>query len=374
MKLSCYKMDLNYAVQVVHKAISIRGNMPILTGIYLSAQDDKLTLQATDYELGISCTIDADVETSGEIVLSGKYFQELVKKLPGDTVNISQSQGDNTVEISSNKSKFNLLNMSAEEFPEMLKLHAKAYEVNSIKVKDNILKELIKKTVFACANDESNPIYTGVLFENTLEDIRMAATNTHRLAVKKLSQNDNDKLSRLIIPSKALNELARLLVSDVPAEVEIFWDKNKIAFIFDNIYFEIRLIEGKYPEYSKIIPESFRTISILETVAFYNAVERVALIAKEGDYNNIKFTFGKDIVNLTSNTPGIGKAFESIPIKIDGDEIELTFNAKYILDILKNITSQNIIFSLNTPLSAASIRPEDDEEYIYIITPVRTSA
>jgi DNA polymerase-3 subunit beta len=390
MKLKCNKTDLNNAVQTVQKAISSKSTMPVLTGIYLSAKDGKLTMEATDYEIGISCTINSDVKTSGNIVLSGRYFQELVKKLPGDTVEISQSKEDRTIKISSMMSEFNLLSMPAEEFPVLNRIHKQQNEnnvSNSIKVKDNVLRELIKKTVFACANEDSNPVYTGALLENTLKDIRMAATNTHRLAVKKILQpaavtkddvdnyiagKQTDKLCRLIIPAKVLNELARLMVYDLPVEVEIYWEKNKVSFIFENVYFESRLIEGKYPEYSKVIPEKFNTIATIDVSLFYDAVERVSLMAKDGDYNVIKFAFTKECVNITSSNPGVGKAYESVPIKLNGDEIEISFNAKYIIDILKNITSENIIFSLNTPLSAACIKPDDEEEYVYIITPVRT--
>ena len=383
MKLKCIKADLNNAVQIVQKAISNKSTLPILTGIYLSAKEGKLTIEATDYEIGISCTIDANIEIAGDVVLSGRYFQELVKKLPGDTVEISQSREDRTIKISSMKSEFNLLTMPAEEFPVL----NKSIGQNSIKIKDNVLRELIKKTVFACATEDSNPVYTGALLENTLEYIRMAATNTHRLAVKKIPQftqitnddvdnyiagKENDKLCRLIIPSKVLNELARLMVYDLPIEVEICWEKNKVSFIFENVYFESRLIEGKYPEYNRVIPEKFNTVATIDASIFYDAVERVSLMAKEGNYNVIKFAFGKENINITSSNPGVGKAYESIPVDLDGDEIEISFNAKYIIDILKNITSQNIVFSLNTSLSASCIRPEDDEEYIYIITPVRT--
>ncbi|MDR1701593.1 MAG: DNA polymerase III subunit beta [Sporomusaceae bacterium] len=387
MKLKCAKSDLNNAVQTVQKAISNKNTVPILTGIYLSAKDGKLSLEATDYEIGISSTIDAEIEVEGNIVLAGKYFQELVKKLPGDIVEIAQNREDRTIKISSLMSEFNLLSMSAEEFPVLNRNNKQIKEgQNFIKVKDNILRELVKKTVFACATDDSNPIYTGALLENTLEDIRMVATNTHRLAIKKIRRddpitnvdidnyiagNETHKLCRLIIPAKVLNELARLMVYELPVDVEIYWEKNKVSFIFENVYFESRLIEGKYPEYFKVVPEKFNTVANINVSLFYDAVERVSLMAKEGDYNVIKFAFQKDCVNITSNNPGIGKAYESVPVNLEGDELEISFNAKYIIDILKNITSDNIIFSLTTPLSAASICPDDEEEYIYIITPVR---
>ncbi|BBB90568.1 MAG TPA: DNA polymerase III subunit beta [Methylomusa anaerophila] len=390
MKLVCMKDLLNHAAQTVQKAISSKNTMPILSGIYLSANSDenKLELQATDYEMGISCTIDADVEIPGQIVLSGRYFQELVKRLPGEMVEISSSQEDHTIKIVAGLSQFNLLSLPAEEFPvlqPMTQASAASRSINWITVKDNVLKELIRKTTFACAAEESRPIFTGALLETTTQDIRMIATNTHRLAMKKYFCQENQEIAeasdqnqlspacQIIIPSKVLNELARLLTSELPVDVNICWEKSKVSFSFENVYFEARLIEGQYPDYNRVIPHEFTTTSTINTSQFLDAVERVSLMAKDGEYNVIKFQFQPDEIVITSNNPDIGKAYESIPVSINGNELTIAFNAKYVIDILKNIGSTELEFSLNTPLSPASIKPVQDENYTYVITPVRTS-
>jgi DNA polymerase-3 subunit beta len=369
MKFTCTKELLNGAVQTVQKAVATKTPMPILTGIYLSADANKLQLQATDYEIGISCTIDAAVEEPGNIVLSGRYFQELVRKLPGETVEISSNREDRTIKITSNMAQFNFLSLPADEFPVLKPLESDTI----VTVKDNILRELIKKTVFSCANDESRPIFTGGLLEIEGPNIRMVATNTHRLALKKDVTENNQTAIKMIIPAKVLHELARLLVDEIPQDVTIYYQHNQVAFVFENVYIISRLIEGQFPDYRKVIPPSFATNVTIDSDIFADAVERVSLLAREGDYNVIKLSFAQNAVTITSNNPDIGKASETVSATIEGNELDIAFNAKYVTDILKNINSTQLIFSLNTPLSPASIKPSDDKSYTYIITPVRTN-
>lgn len=376
MKITCAKDQLNHAVQTVQKAVAAKATLPILAGIYLSAQNNKLELQATDYEIGISCAIDAQVDIPGQIVLSGRYFQELVKRLPGELVEIASSTEDRTIKITAGTSQFNLLSLPAEEFPILKPLFDKSDNNNTLIIKDNLLRDLIKRTVFACATEESRPIFTGALLESTETDVRMIATNTHRLALKKSileKSNNNSNPLKIVIPSKVLNELARLLSSELPVDVNICWEKNRVAFRFENVYLESRIIEGQYPDYNRVIPPQFGTVASINTALFMDAVERVSLMAKDGEYNVIKFQFNADEVIITSNNPDIGKAYETVPIVTDGTEITIAFNAKYVTDILKNIGATELHFSLNTPLSPASIKPVNDDNYTYIITPVRTS-
>lgn len=369
MKFSCKKEQLVHAVQIVQKAVSSKPQMPILSGIYLNAFDNTLELQATDYELGISCKIDAEIAEPGAIVLSGRYFQEVVRKLPGETVEIVTNRTDHTLKITSNTAQFNLLSLPAAEFPVLHSLEG----TTAFKLRDNVLRELIKKTVFACSTDESRPVFTGGLLEVTNSDVLMVATNTHRLAVKKEILDAFNGMIKIIIPSKILNELARVMVSEVPSDVLIECNHNQISFSFDNVYIISRLIEGQFPDYQRVVPPEFATSITISTDEFLAAVERVSLISRSGDYNVIKLSFKDSSVLITSNNPDIGKAEESVDISLSGNELDIAFNAKYVTDILKNIDSEKIYFSLNTPLSPASIRPFNDDSYNYIITPVRTN-
>lgn len=369
MKISCTKEALLHAVQTVQKAVASKNTLPILTGIYLSAANGKLEMQATDYEVAISCTIAAEIEEPGTVVVSGRYFQEVVRKLPGTTVAIHALPTEKTIQITSNSAQFNLLNFPPEEFPVISRIAGERV----FTIKDNVLRDLIKKTVFACSTDESRPIFTGGLLEVSGTDVQMVATNTHRLSLKKDHVEQAYENIKMIVPSKILAELARLLVSEHPLDVEISLNKNQVSFSYEEVYIRSRIIEGQFPDYHRVIPESFATIIELPTDSFLDAVERVSLLARDGEYNVIKLSFANNIVTITSNNPDIGKASETVTAMMDGNELEIAFNAKYVTDILKNIESEKLVFSLNTPLSPACIRPIDDTGYTYIITPVRTS-
>ncbi len=370
MKFYCSKTMLQHAVQAVQKAIATKTPLPILTGVYLSATNNTLELQATDYEIAISCSIEANVEEPGKAVVSGRYFQELVRRLPGETVEISSNQEDSTLKVSCNSANFNLLCFPYEEFPVIEKIQTAN---NQLTIKDNILRDLIKKTVFACATDESRPIFTGSLFEAENDSVKMVGTNTHRLALKKDIITPIDIPAKMIIPAKLLNELARILSSDVPSDVRIYWEKGHVAFAFDNIYLKSRLIEGSFPDYNRVIPDKFETVVFFEPQQFLDATERVSLMAKDSDYNIIKFHFDQDMITLSSNNPDVGKACETVPAAIQGPGIEIAFNAKYVIDILKNLGSDKAMMSFNNSISPACVRPADSEKYTYVITPVRTS-
>jgi len=368
MRIFCPKEELNHAVQTVQKAVATKTPLPILTGIYMSAQNGELQLQATDYEVGISCTIEATVEEPGAVVLSGRYFQEMVRRLPGETLEIATNMEDRTIKVNSQNSQFNLLSLPAEEFPVLKPISGD----NSFVIQDGILRDLIKKTVFACATDEARPIFTGGLLEADGEEVRMVATNTHRMALKRAKIATGNGNVKMIIPAKILNELARLLVSEEPKDVSLSWQKNQVGIVFDDVYINSRLIEGQFPDYNKVIPSSFATTVKLNTDQFLDAVERVSLLARDGEYNVVKFFFKDGAVVITSNNPDVGKAREIVEAATTGNELEIAFNSKYVTDILKNIDSEELVFSLNTPLSPAGIKPVDDDNYTYIITPVRT--
>ena len=368
MIISCTKEDLHQAVQIVQKAVPSKAAVPILAGIYLSARNDTLELQSTDYEISIRCRIPAVVQEPGAIVLSGRYLQDIVRRLPGDTVEISTNHDDNTIKIISKQAQFNLLYMPPEEFPILKPLVSD----NSMVLPDEVLSQLIKKTVFACSNDEARPIFTGALLEADEQGIRMVATNTHRLALQAVSDTAATPL-RIIIPSKILSELVRLLAGDEPRSVTLYWQRSQIAFEFDNVYIISRLIEGQFPDYQKVIPVSFATVVTVKTDDFMSAVNLISLLAKDGDYNVLKFSFREDDILITSNNPEVGKAKENVAAVIEGPMLDIAFNVNYINDIVKNIDTEEMIICMNTPLSPVCIRQQGDERYTYIVTPVRTN-
>ena len=369
MKFTCPKNEITKAIQINTKAISNKPQMPILSGIYIHAENNTLSIETTDYDIGIICKITANVQEEGAIVVPGRYFSDVIKTLPGDTIELSSNNEKNTITIKSNTAKFNLLSMSATDFPKIQKLESD----NNITIRSNILTDLIRKTSFACSSEMVRPIFTGCLLELNNIELTMAATNTHRLAVKKeiMDNNDITVSSKLIIPAKILNDLSSLLNADIPINIDITYSHNQISFTYENIYIVSRLIEGQFPDYTNVIPPSFDTVATIRTHDLQEAIDRVSLISRSNQYNIINLDFTAENLLLSSNNPEIGKAEENISIKLNGQPINISFNAKYILDVLKYIDTDELNFSFNQPTTPASIKSINDDMFIYVVTPVR---
>ena len=259
--------------------------------------------------------------------------------------------------------------MQENEFPVIEPLKG---QIN-FNLKNDIFLNFIKKTSFACATDESRPVFTGCLMDITDENIVMAATNMHRLALIKGNINYiSDNNIKIIIPAKILNEFTHIFNSEIPTDIQISCTHNKISFSYENIYVISRLIEGQFPDYNRVIPKEFKTHVNINKNEFQSALDRVSLISRSGDYNIIHFEFVDNIVRISSDNPNIGKAEETINVDIEGPGINISFNAKYIIDVLKAIDAENFIFSFNQPLTTASITQRDNKNFVYVVTPVRT--
>jgi DNA polymerase-3 subunit beta len=369
MRIRCEKDQLLTAVQIVQKATATKTTLPILTGIYLSANDGQMELQATDYEMGISIVIPVEVIEQGKAVLSGKIFPDIIRKIPGKKIEISSSPNNSMINIAAEKAEFKVLSFPAEEFPTIKKFESN----NTMILKDDVLKEMIRKTVFACSNDESRPLFTGALVEVNEQELAMVATNTHRLAVKKMLVSQVNSPLKMIIPGKLLSEVAKVLNFDHPVDVSVNWLKNQVAFAFENIYIMSRVIEGQFPDYKKVIPTEFLSQCSISAESLYEAVERVSLLAKDGEYSIIKIKFAAETIELSGNNPDAGSATENLDVVFDGDPLEIAFNAKYLLDILRVAGNSVVKFHLKSALSPVMVDVDDDNTYTYILTPIRTN-
>ena len=370
MNFTCSRKDLVEAFNIVSKAVSSKPQMPILSGIYMKAEGSTLELQANNFEMGIITKIPVNTEDPGEIVVTGKYLQEVVRKLSGETVNISHDETQHIANIKSDTANFKLLSMSSEDFPKV-----KSPETfSTFSIRASILKNLIRKTAYACANEEVRPIFTGCCLELAGNSVSMIATNTHRLAIMKDTLEAELENLNFVVPSKTLWELFRMLdASDPSNSVTIDCSRKNISFTFDNIFMTSRLIDGQFPPYDKVIPKTAETTATIKVAEMMEAVDRVALISKETEYNTIRFIFTQEGVNISSDSPEVGRAEEQISAKIEGADIDISFNVKYIVDVLKVIDSEECVIKLNKPLSPVDIREKDRDDFIYVVTPVRTN-
>ena len=366
MIISCNTNSLNKAIQTVQRAIISKPSTPIFSGIHVIAADNKLEIQAMDLNMAISCTIDAEISESGEIVVSAKHFADLIRKLPAESLTISKNEEKHSIKVSSGKSEYQLFLMNEDDYPKFPTFDAD----RTIVLDDGMIKELIKKTIFSCSTDEARPLFTGILVESKDDKLTFVGTNTHRLAVKFISQPTQENLS-MIIPSKVLNEISRNLTSDMPQEVKISLLNNQIMVIIDDVIIVSRLIEGKFPDYNKVIPAKFAVKCTVKAKELAGAVERVALFSTDGDYSTVKMSINQGEITITSSSPDVGTGKEVLPCTTEGDALNVAFNAKYILDILKNVDAEEVLLSMNTSLSPVCITAPEEDNYIYIVTPVR---
>ena len=369
MKITCAKNELLNAIRFVAKAISSKPQTPLLAGIYLKAEGDTAELHGNNNEIGLICKIHAEVERPGEITLTGRYFQEVITKLPGEDVTLDYSDAEKIVHITSGSADFRLLSMDSRSYPTV-----KHFEGNlSFTVKDNVLREAVRKTVFACATDPNRPLFTGVSVQVRTDHVIFAATNSHRLSVNNLHLTDTTKTINMIVPSRILQELLHTLNSEIPIDVKVTCSYNSLSFEFEDVFMTSRLLEGNFPDFDRVIPKEFKTKVHLNTEAFRAAVERVSLIARSSEYNIIKLEFGGNGVVISSTNQEVGNAKEEVAAQIEGDGIVISFNAAYLGDALKIMDSKTITFCLNEPLTAARIVEDGAEDFVYVVTPVRTA-
>lgn len=379
MNISLSRSDLITALQIVSKGLSTKPQTPILSGLYLDAKDGSLELQSTNYELGFIVTIPAEVHAAGTAVLPGKYLTEVIRKLPAEEIRIDTEQTNALAVITSGTARFTLRTMETNDFPVLKRMEGTL----RFTIKDRTLTKLIKKSAFACLREEQRdrrPIFTGCQLEVEGKTVTLAATNVHRLAVKSEQLEEEAGQIRVIIPAKFLEEVTRTISGEIPSDIEIVCSYNQVSVSFENIYMTTRLIEGAFPDYRKVIPkeETARTQVTLSTAEFAAAVDRASLISRTDQYNIVKLEFERGLLHITSNSPEVGEAEETIEAKVEGYEATIAFNASYLIDAMKSLDSDTCILSLQGAneqgqnLSPMTIREEADPDYIYVVTPVRT--
>ena len=379
MNISLAKNDLISALQIVSKGLSTKPQTPILSGIYMTAKEGQLELQTTNYELGFILTIPAEIHNTGTAVLPGKYLTEFARKLPAEEVSIDTDSADGLAVIQAGAARFTLRTMEISDFPVLHRMDGTLH----FTIKDRTLARLVKKSAFACLREEQRdrrPIFTGCQLEVEGKDVTFAATNVHRLAVKSEQLEEDAGQIRVIIPAKFLEEVTRTISSEVPADIHVTCSYNQVSMSSGSIYMTARLIEGTFPDYRRVIPreENIRTKVTLDAASFASAVDRASLIARTDQYNIVKLSFAQGLMRISSNSPEIGEAEETIPAEVTGEDVTIAFNASYLMDALKSLDSDTCILSLQgsneqgVNLSPMTIREEADLNYIYVVTPVRT--
>lgn len=370
MHITFPKANLQKAINVLQKVSQNKTSSNLPGAIYMTTKNGQVELQGNDFELGIRLTIDGDIKEPGTLVVGSRYFQELIRKLPGDTIELYKPEDGNSLTITSGSSEFNLVTLHPDDFSLVEQIH----DQDHVNIDSFAMKELIDLTNYAAATDEDRPVFTGALLEINENEVTMVATDTHRMAVKKITIDEPATTPmRAIIPTKTLAEVSRLLPTDNPAMINIVWNRTQIVFNFESIYIISRLIEGTYPEYEKVIPSQFDSSAVIDRREFAGAVDRVSLLAKDISYNVIRYDWSESNVTLSTQNTEIGMAKEDVAVEFKGTPFTISFNGRYISDILRHSTGDNIHLFLkqNGPVV---IRQDNNPNYTYVVTPVRTNA
>ncbi|TRM11060.1 DNA polymerase III subunit beta [Lentibacillus cibarius] len=377
MKFVIQRDQLISSVQDVMKAISAKAAVPILTGMKIDAKVNGITLTGSDSDISIESYIPTEEDgivhveqiEEGSIVVQARYFPDIIRKLPEKTVEIEADSSLN-VTIRSGKAKFNLNGQDADEYPKLPKLQTD----DSFELQSDLLKSLIKQTGFAVSTMETRPILTGVNVKVEDDTLHFTATDSHRLAARNVPVNDvSGQFSNIVVPGKSLNELYKIL-DDKGEKVEISVTSNQILFRTKHLHFLSRLLDGNYPETSRLIPEKSQTKLHVKTKELIDTIDRASLLARDERNNVVKLTT-KDhqVLQITSNSPEVGQAAEEVSVQaMEGEDLKISFSSRYMLDALKAIEDDEVIIEFTGAMRPFIIKPANGDPILQLILPVRT--
>ncbi len=368
MKIVCYKDTLLKALNSVIKGVASKTTNPILEGILIQTNDNQIRLTTYDMELGIEYIIDSDVKQQGSTVVNAIMFSEIIRKLPDSEIYITLNE-NNLLEIECEGALYKLTTMNPDEFPELPKIEVE----NSIDLEQNMLKNMIKRTIFAVSTEENRQIFTGCLFEVENNKLNVVAVDGFRLALRSIYLPVKVSDFKAVIPGKTLNEINKIL-SDSFENIKIGIAKNQALFEMENCKIVSRTLDGEFLNYKSVIPNTWETRIRVNKNNLQDSFERISLISassieKEKKYPvKVSVDIGKIIISCTNQT---GEAKEEIFISTEGKNIEVGFNPKYFLDALKAIDDEEVFVEFGTSISPCLIKPIENNEYVYMILPIR---
>ncbi len=363
MQITVNRSDMTEAVSNIQRAVSSKTSVPALEGILLTAQEENLELCAYDLELGMTTVIPAKVKEPGKAVLSAKLFSDIVRKTPADTISIDVDE-KNMATIESGVSRFSIIGIPAEEFPEFPKVD----DGKNISLAGSVLKSMIRQTVFAVAESDAKPIHQGSLFSMDDGLLDVVAVDGYRLAKRTESIDFKEKLS-FVVPGKTLSEVLRLL-KDSEELIGLYAGKRHIIFKIDNYTVISSLLEGEFLNYKATIPSGSKTTVVMRSREAIESVERVSLLINDRIKSPIRCVFSNSEIKLLCTT-SMGRASDQISASMEGEELEIGFNNRYLLDALRNTECDEIKVGLSGPLSPMTISPKEGESFLFLVLPVR---
>jgi DNA polymerase-3 subunit beta len=380
MKFTILKDHLNESISHVSKAISSRTTIPILTGIKIDAHASGVTLTASDTDISIQSFTPMENDNvniiqlfqKGSVVLPAKFFIEIIRKLPSQSIEIEVKERFQTI-IRSGSSEIQIMGLDPEEYPLLPQIE----ESKMIQIPSDLLKTMIKQTSFAVSTNESTPILTGVLWNINGDKLKFIACDRHRLATREITVDNvtAQNFHNIVISGRTLNELNKIL-PDQNSLIDIVISDNQVLFKIHSILFNTRILDGTYPDTSKLIPQSFQTQLVVPTKELADAIDRAYLLSREDKTNIVKMVMNEDqTIEISSSSSELGKVTEQINLRqVSGDLLRISFNSKYMLDALKIMDSEYIEMGFTGAMQPIIIKPEEETSILQLILPYRTTS
>jgi DNA polymerase-3 subunit beta len=366
MKLSLPRDKLLAALQITGRAVSTRSTLPSLGGIQLTAADGGLTLRATDMELGLSLTLaEVQIEAEGSLLLPGRLLSDVVRSLPPGEVSLALRPEQRDVELTAGAARFHLRTLTSEDFPRLPEL---AEDAATLPAKP--LAETIDRVARAASRDEVRPILTGVLFQAEDSTLTMVATDSYRLSVKHTElETSLPTAIEANVPARALRELARIVGQEEADEVSMSLARNQAVFRAGPVVLSSRLIEGQFPSWRQLIPESFEHEVRLPREELHDVARRVSQLAQRNA--PLRFAFAEGELTIAAETPEVGDASESIPAPYSGEPLEIAFNPQFVIEGLESVDGDELVMKLSSPLRPGLLEPVGREDFSYLVMPIR---
>lgn len=367
LNLSCPQEKLYESVQAVSHGVSGRSTQPVQNNIYLESTADALRLVATDLEfISLEAEIDATVKDQGAVTVPARLLTEVIGSLAGEEITL-EADDHSTLRVNTIRSNFRIRGMSAADFEMLPPMGDPA----RFEIAQRDMHTILSQTVFATSRDETRPILTGALFKITPGGIDVVATDTYRLALRKLTADIALEEGRsAIISERALNEVLRVIDADSDEAVGMALSDSQVEFSIGSVTVGSRLIEGQFPNYEKVLPDDSDRRVTVDRVAFTNTLRRMLIVARE-DANRVVLRGADGVLTITADSQDVGHAEEQIPATLEGEEPEIAFNARYLLDALGAVTEDEVVMELSQPLSPGTLKPKDSDDYVYVIMPMQ---
>lgn len=371
LSFSVNREDFLQGLSRVQSIVERKNTVPILSNVLIEGSGEKLRMQATDMEVGISGFVGATISSEGSVTLSARKLFEIIKELPAETGVDLQVLGENVAQITCGTSSFELKGLPSGDYPSLPSFE----DGDFITLDAENLREMIRKTIYAASTDETRYNLTGILFQMEEKNgegiLRLVATDGHRLALVEKKAGNVRGGESVVIPRKSLNEVRRLLEEEGEnAIIEVDFKKQHGVFRKDSTVLTTRLIDMAFPNYAQVIPEDRKVTAQVSREDMIHAIRRVQLLSSERS-RAVRFSFGPDKMTVHINNPDLGMATETVPAKFEGDALEVTFNARYMLDTLTSMESETVQISINDELSPCVLSQKGEEDYLAVIMPMR---